>query len=292
MSSTPRRWLELGARSLSGDPGGALLPEGLVALGGRAVEERDGWYLTDLPEPPDADRFLRDARMRLEELTGVSDLELRVRWQEQADWAEIWKRGLRPRRIGARIIVTPSWEEPGAGPDDCVIVIDPGMAFGTAEHGTTRGCLRLLDRVPVEGATVLDVGAGSGILSVAAVKLGAKEVLAVEGDPLAHEALEENIARNGVRERVTTKLWRCDAAGLARLGPMDGALANIETGGLRGLLPGMRAAVRLGGWLILAGITVEEWADVSAEVEAMGFRLVQDDVDEGWRSGWFVHERD
>ncbi len=290
MSPTPSRWLELSVRSGSAGEREPLLSEALLALGGRAVEEREGWYVTDLPEPSDPERFLRGARARLVELTGIPDVELRVRWQEQADWAEVWKRGLAPRRIGRSLLVTPSWDRPEVGPGDRVIVIDPGMAFGTAEHGTTRGCLRLLQRVPVDGASVLDVGAGSGILSIAAARLGAREVLAVEGDPLAYEVLLENVERNAAGDRVAALLLRCEAADLARLGPRDGALANIEVGGLRPLLPGFGATVRAGGWLILAGITLDEWDGIVVEVGATGFRLVEDDVDGDWRSGWFARE--
>ncbi len=186
--------------------------------------------------------------------------------------------------------MTPSWEEPSARPGDLVIVIDPGMAFGTAEHGTTRGCLRLLEHAALDGASVLDVGAGSGILSIAAVKLGAREATAVEGDPLAWEALEENVALNDARERVTCLLVRGDSASLAQLAPKDGVVANIESGILRGLLPGFADVLRPGGWLILSGITVEEWPEMRAAVEAAGFGLIEDDVDGEWIAGRFLKE--
>lgn len=288
--SVPRRWLELRVRSPSAPEEEPLLAEALLALGGRAVEERDDWYLTHVPEPPDEERFLEDARARLTALTGIESIELEVRWQDHEDWAELWRRGLGPRRVGERLIVTPSWESPEPGPLDHVIVIDPGMAFGTAEHGTTRGCLRLLERADLEGASVLDVGAGSGVLSIAAAKLGAREVVAVEGDSFAWEALEENVEHNGVRALVTSRREWSDPASLTGLGPRDGVVANIEWGVLGQLLQGLLAAVRPDGWLVLSGITVEEWPVVRAEVEAAGFRLVEEDVDEGWTSGRFVRD--
>ena len=150
----------------------ALLADGLLSLGGRASEERDGWFLTHVPAPQEADVFAEEARLFLVKCTGLEDVEIRVRIQEHEDWAETWKRGLRPRRLTERIVVTPSWMDPPARPDDLVIVVDPGMAFGNAEHGTTRGCLRLLDGTVQEGDRVLDIGAGSGILSIAAAMLG------------------------------------------------------------------------------------------------------------------------
>jgi len=290
MSSTPRRWLEVSVRSPSAGEQDALLAEGLVVLGGRAVEERDGWYTTHVPEPADVDGFVEQTRVNLVELSGFGDVEVRTRWQEHEDWAETWKRGLAPRRITGRLIVTPSWEEPETLQGDVVVVIDPGMAFGTAEHGTTRGCLRLLDRAPVEGARLLDVGAGSGILSITAAKLGAAEVIAVEGDALACEALSENLERNDVASQVTLRTGWADVTSLAALAPRDGVVANIETGTLRPLIPGFRAALRPGGWLILSGITREEWPEMCRDTEAVGFRLIEPDTDGDWMSGWFVRD--
>jgi ribosomal protein L11 methyltransferase len=295
--SSPGRWLELrakldGAQRAAGrEPEEGELADALVALGGRAVEERAGWLVTHFPEPGDPEEFLAAAAARLERMVGAR-IAIAHAWREPEDWAEAWKRGLAPRRITPRLWVTPSWEEaelrarvePGAR----VVVVDPGMAFGTAEHGTTRGALRLLDRALAPGARVLDVGAGSAILAVAAALLGAGRVTAIEGDPVAGEYARANIARNGVAERVDwIEAW-ADADLLGSLGPADGILANIESGVLRRLLPGFRAALRPGGWLILSGVLGEEWEAFADDVRHSGFAPVAGDADGDWRSGWFT----
>lgn len=287
--TTRRRWFEIRARSRSAGEQDALLVEGLVALGGRAVEEIDGWFVTQVDEEPDdPDAHLRRTYQRLGELTGLDDIELDWRWRNHEDWSETWKRGLAPRRLTDRLVVTTTWHPVEAGPNDIVIVIDPGMAFGTAEHGTTRGCLRLLDGAVREGDDVLDIGAGSGILSIAAAGLGAKTVLAIEGDPLAVQALEENVARSDARDRIRWETRWADPDFLAQRGPWDGIVANIESGVLRPLLSAFAGAVSPGGWLILSGILEEEWPEMSAATESAGFELLRTDEDGEWRSGRFT----
>jgi ribosomal protein L11 methyltransferase len=288
MSPSVRHWLELAARGPDGDERAPLLAEGLLALGGRAVEERDGWFLTHVPAPEQAESYVRDARARLVEISGMAEVQVRVREIPEEDWAESWKRGLGPRRIGPRLVVTPTWHPVEAGPDDLVVVVDPGMAFGTAEHGTTRGCLRLLDRAVTGGARILDVGAGSGILSIAAARMGAGEVVAIEGDALAHEVILENVKRNGVEDVVTCRPVWADATSLAALGPCDGVVADLESHTPVSLLPGFHAALRPAGWLILSGILDVEWAEVRASAEGVGFSLDTLDEDGEWRSAWLV----
>lgn len=288
MSATPERWLEVGLRAPEDDPRRPLLAEVLVRFGGRACQEVDGWYVTHVPEPDDPESFLEAVRAAAAAETGLQDVRLRAELQDQEDWAEAWKRGLRPRRITPRLVVTPSWMDPHAGPEDLVIVVDPGMAFGTAEHGTTRGCLRLLDGAVRTGDRVLDVGAGSGILSVAAALLGAAEVLAVEGDPLAEDALRENLAVNGVSDRVRYERTWADVSYLESRGPVDGVVANIEAGVLTPLLPGFARALKPGGWLILSGILDHQWAEVRDAAAMNGFRQEALDEDGEWRSGRFT----
>lgn len=284
MSDPGRRWLEVGVRSPPDEHWGPLIVEGLLALGGRAAEERDGWYVTHVDSASDLESFRDEARSRLGALTGLEDLEVRACWREHEDWSETWKRGLGFRRVSERLAVRPSWvPEPPDAPE-VVVVVDPGMAFGTAEHGTTRGCLRLLDGLVRPGERVLDVGAGSGILSIAAALLGADEVVALEGDALACEALAENLERNGVDDRVRWVEGLVDAESLAAYGPADGVVANIESGMLGRLLPGFAAAVRPGGWLVLSGILAEEWPSLRRRTEEVGFEVAHTDEDGEWRA--------
>ena len=287
MISAGRRWLELAVRCPSAGDRGPLLVDGLLALGGRAAEERDGWYVTHLEAPRDLDGFRTEAESFLSSLTGLEDIELRTRWREHEDWAETWKRGLGFRRITDRIAVRPSWVPEPADAPEVVVVVDPGMAFGTAEHGTTRGCLRLLDGVVARGERLLDVGAGSGVLAIAAALLGASEVVALEGDPLSCEALAENLEYNGVTDRVRWIEGFMDADDLAGYGPVDGVVANIESGPLTRLMPGFAHAVRPGGWLILSGILADEWSGLRRATEEAGFVLRAVDTDGEWRAGRF-----
>lgn len=285
---TGRRWLELGVRVPTSPDHGSLLADAMLELGGRAVEERDGWLFTHVDVPGDASVFENTARAHLEATVGGEPLDVRIRWRDHVDWSEAWKRGLRARRITDRLVVRPSWQSVEERPGDIVIVLDPGMAFGTAEHGTTRGCLRLLDRAVVPGTRVADVGAGSGILSIAAAGLGAAQVIALEGDPLAIEVLEDNVRRNGALDRVRWEERWVDASLMETLTPLDGIVANLESGILRPLLPGFAAALDEGGWLILSGILREEWEGMETDTTACGFETLESDRDGEWQSGWFV----
>lgn len=283
----PEKWLVL-ELVVSSSADRAALVEELVALGGGAVEERDDRLITYVVPPADAEAFVAEADARLREAAPDGGFRLEWRWRENEDWLEAWRRGLKPRRIG-RLVVTPSWESPDLGEGDLAVVIDPEMAFGTGEHASTRGVLRLLQQAFRAGDRVLDVGAGSAILSIAAARLGAPEVLAVEADEDAIENARYNIERNGVADVVEFVHALVDDDFLAGQGDgrFDLILANILSGVLVPLLPAFRRALASSGRLILAGILDEESERVAEAAERAGFTLLAEDREEEWWSALF-----
>lgn len=286
--SLPERWLVVRARLAGADDDDGRVAEALLDIGGRAAHFDGGWWTTHLPDgevdSDDPERWRALVAGRL----GAGEIEVEVAWQEHGDWAELWKRGLEPRRVGRHWMVTPSWCTPEVGAGDRVIVLDPGMAFGNAEHGTTRGCLRLLEDAVRPGERLLDVGAGSAVLSIAAALLGAASVTAIEFDPLATPAARENIEANGVADRVEVVEARATVESLAALGPRDGVVANIERGILTPLLSGFHAALEPHGWLILSGIPADEWPAMAETARRAGFTLESVDADGEWCSGRFT----
>ena len=269
-----------------------LLVEPLLDLGARAVQEVEGRLITYLPPPADPEAFVRRAQAALREATGLNQLALTWHWQDHREWSVLWRQGLGPRRITDRLVVTPSWCEAEAPEGAVVVTIDPGMAFGTAEHETTRGALRLMDRALSPGERLLDAGCGSAILAISAARLGAHHVLAVDNDPYACEAARENAAVNGVTDSVGIVGASVTPAWLDGRGPFDGILANIQARVLVPLLESFAGALSPGGWLILSGITEEEWLGVLGSAACLGFRLEDVDAEGEWRTGWFKRRAD
>jgi len=255
-----------------------LLVEPLLGLGARGVQEIGGRLITYVPPPVDPEAFVRRAQDVLREATGLDHIALTWRWQEHRDWSVLWRQGLGPRPVTDRLVVTPSWCEAEAPEGAVVVTIDPGMAFGTAEHETTRGALRLMGRALSPGERHLDAGCSSAILAIFAARLGARSVLAVDMDPYACEAARENAVVNGVTDSVRVEDADVTPDWLYGRGPFDGILAHIHTGVLVPLLESFAAALRSCGWMILSGITEEKWRGVSRSAALLGFGL--EDVDE------------
>jgi ribosomal protein L11 methyltransferase len=182
----------------------------------------------------------------------------------EADWAEAWKAQLSVLHIGKHIVIRPSWLDYAPAPEDIMIDLDPGMAFGTGLHPTTQLCLEALERLVQPGAQVLDLGTGSGILAIAAAKLGARSVKAVDNDPVAAKTARENTSVNSVQEIVDVVRGSLgDVAGRYDL-VMVNILAQVIAEMLR---EGLGARLKPGGKLIAAGIIVDQEAHV---VEALG----------------------
>jgi ribosomal protein L11 methyltransferase len=199
--------------------------------------------------------------------------ELRTRLVDEADWAEAWKQHFHVLSLGRRLVIKPSWLRHKRTAEEVVIDLDPGMAFGTGLHPTTRLCLQALedraDRGPL--GRVLDVGCGSGILSIAAVKLGATRALGVDIDPIAIEATEANASHNRVGRRIRAREGSIPTGD----GPFDTVLANLIAGILVELAPHLADEVVPGGTLIASGIFVDREAETWAALERAGFALVR-----------------
>ena len=289
--TTPERWLAISVDSVSPTVS-ELLVEPLLGLGARGVQEVDGRLITYVPPPADPEAFVRRAQDVLREAAGLDHIDLIWSWQDHGDWSVLWRQGLGPRAITDRLVITPSWCEAEAPEGAVVVTIDPGIAFGTAEHETTRGALRLMDRALSPGERLLDAGCGSAILAISAVRLGARSVLAVDIDPYACEAARENAEINEVTESVRIVGASVTPDWLHERGPFDGILANIQAGVLVPLLESFAGALRPGGWMILSGITEEEWLGMSQSTALLGFRLEDVDTEGEWRTGWFTRPVD
>jgi ribosomal protein L11 methyltransferase len=202
--------------------------------------------------------------------------ELRVRTVDEADWTEAWKAGYQPQPIG-RLLVLPTWLDPPTGTDDLVLRLDPGMAFGTGLHPTTRACLALLQRVGPMPPQVLDVGCGSGILGLAAIALGAEHVDALDTDPVAVETTLANAAVNGMADQLTARVGSLETASAA---PYPLVLANLVAVVLVELAPRLAAHLEPGGMLLASGIIADRGAEVTAALAAAGMAL-DERVDDG-----------
>ena len=285
--TVPDRWLALRIEVTAPLPR-ELVAEALLGAGGRGVVEEPEAMVTYLPEPTEVEDVLSRLRGKLMAVAAIDGPEsVTWWWQPQEDWEELWKRGLEPRLVSPRILITPSWKSVTPEPGQVVVVVDPGMAFGTAEHATTRGCLRLMDPVLTGGEHVLDIGAGTAILSMAAARLGVASVVAVEVDPLACDAARENVALNQVGDRVEVREEVATPESMVALGPADGVLANIESGGLRPLLGGLRDALAPQGWLSLSGILATERDEMVAAAQGVGLALEAEDLEAEWWAGRF-----
>src|ERR1700679_3024107 len=204
----------------------------------------------------------------------------RVRAVKNQDWERVWLADWKSMRFGRRLWVCPTAAEPPDDPDAVVVRLDPGLAFGTGTHPTTALCLQILDSLPVSGRTVIDYGCGSGILGIAALKLGAAHVTAVDLDPQALLATRDNAMRNGVSAHIDVQGVDMESADTEGAGPNGGlrpaycVMANILAGPLIELAPKLTAACEPGGYLLLSGLLKTQAYAVKAAY-ARGFDMVQ-----------------
>lgn len=225
-------------------------------------------------------------RRRLEAALSAMASRSRIRWRialskvDEEDWAESWKAHFHPQRVGSRTVIRPSWEpyRPAAG--DVVIELDPGMAFGTGTHPTTRLCIQLLERWIFPGARFLDIGTGSGVLMCVAAAFGAGQMLGIDNDPLAVAVAEENLRRNGVAKN------RCQV----RIGDLlegidqsfEVVAANILTPVILKLLDGIDRVLAPAGIVIVSGVLEENAETAAARMRERSLEVFETRAWEDW----------
>lgn len=239
-----------------------------------------------------ADEELENLRFAIEEglwhLSRISALpQAQYRFLEEADWGEAWKAHYRPIPIGKRLLIYPAWL-PSPETDRSLLLIDPGMAFGTGTHPTTQLCLLALEEVLKPGQAVLDLGCGSGILSIAAARLGAARVLALDVDPLAVSHTQENILRNNLSDRIFPLLGSLELLleNVSDFGlPVDLILANILAKTIEELLKdGLPRLVRPDGLMVLSGILADQTHSLTLACQSLGLEILQIKAQQDWRA--------
>ena len=302
-SGAPGSWTEITAR---------VLPEGVEPVadilaafsgGGVAIEPHiealgpDEGYTLDETAPPLLRAFAygpvsvarrRALRRRLRAagcgpwLTGA----LRYRTLREEDWAEAWKKHYDIECAG-RIVIRPAWIDYAAVGDEVVVSLDPGMAFGTGQHPTTRMCVLAAQELLPAGAEALDLGCGSGILAIVAVKLGARRCMAADIEEQAVSAARANVALNGLEDRITVVSGSLDAVPSV---PFDFVFANINAGTIIRLASELTSRMRPGAILLAGGVIFERESDVRDALGRAGLGMLDVLADEEWRT--FVARRD
>jgi ribosomal protein L11 methyltransferase len=229
----------------------------------------------------DVERVRRNLEIALQ----TAPLQRPAIWHEtrelaDEDWRDAWKKYFGVQRIGQRLVIVPSWVEHHPKQGDVVLLIDPGMAFGTGQHPTTAMCLAALEDVVSDGASVLDLGCGSGILAIAAAKLGAGSVVAIDNDPQAIKATRANAAGNNVGDTIEAREGTLDAVNQH----FDVVVANISGLTLERLAPLLARSLVSGGRLIASGFLDEAVDGLRAAFEGAGLsveRIIEDGI---WRA--------
>jgi len=252
--------------------------EGVIAAlfesGSQGVQEDGAAVVTHFP----ADARIHEIRNAV--MAADPRADIAIADSPDTDYSE-WRASVSSHQVGG-LVIAPPWLARGLNPETTVIV-DPVMAFGTGEHPTTRGAMRLMQGVIRPGDVVADVGAGSAVLSIAAAKLGATRVAAIE---IEHDSIgnaEENVLANSVSERV--EVIEGDATTLLPLlAPVRVVISNIISSVLIAMLPMMKASLASGGQAILAGILVEERDAMVSALDAGGWAIEREDTEDVWWS--------
>ena len=232
-----------------------------------------------IPKEVNASEAAAFARQRFKDL-GMN-VSVSLEGLNEEDWADNWKKYYYPVSIGRHITVVPEWRMDSyeRGPDDVIIIMDPGMAFGTGTHETTRLCAALLEKIIKPGDRVVDVGTGSGILAICAAKLGASHVSAYDIDPMSVRVANENIQKNGVSDVIL-----CTEGDLLASAPdgSDIVTANLTADIILRMAPDTGRAVKSGGYIVLSGIIDPQCKEVIQAMEAQGFDKLEELHENDW----------
>lgn len=259
-----------------GYQGGIVIEEAhRTAADGVSLERdptRPAWVRAYLPQNHISDESIQRIETALSLLGALRPIgPLQINSLTDQDWARAWKTHYSTLHVSERIVVVPAWKRYRPRPGQVALRLDPGMAFGTGIHPTTQLCLRTLERFLRPDMRVLDLGTGSGILAIAAAKLGCGPILAVDRDPVAVDAARANIRRNRLSSRIEV---REDTLGPG-MGPYDLILANLLAPVLRELGDVLAQALAPAGVVIASGVLSEQGDEVTAALEAAGLRLVE-----------------
>lgn len=279
------RWLELTVAVNSSDVDMVAEVLGRFGYGGVAIEEKGSQATIRVFLP--IDNSLAERRLELEEgLTHLvlnNPVKLNERETVEQDWETSWKKHYKTLPIGERLIIKPSWEDYTATPAQVVIEIDPGMAFGTGQHATTRGCLVALERHLRPGMRVLDLGTGSGILAIAVSKLAASQVLAMDISPAAVAVAKSNAQANGVSDLMAVELGTLPKDKAWRRN-FDLVVANITAQVISELAEPLVCSLKPQGILIAGGIIEERLEEVSMRLQEAGARIIDVLSEDEWRT--------
>jgi ribosomal protein L11 methyltransferase len=278
------RWLEISV--VTGADAAEAVCAILLELRGGCVEEQVNGAVrlaTYVPAGAVGRACAAEVRRRVRGLRAFgldpSPARVTARVLRKTDWTEAWKEHFHPFRVG-RFLICPPWSVPEPGSDEMMLVLDPGMAFGTGLHESTRLCLRALPEYVSGGETVFDVGTGSGILAIAAARLGAARVLAMDNDPLACRITESNVRANGVDVLVTVRNADLLRGIRARA---DVILMNIVAPVIVRAIPQVVRRLKPCGRFIASGIVASSLESVRAAASGAGLRVERELADGEWR---------
>jgi ribosomal protein L11 methyltransferase len=210
----------------------------------------------------------------------IGDGTVNVKRIKDADWSSNWKDHFKPFRVGQHLIIKPSWEQYAVQPDDLILEIDPGMAFGTGLHASTRLVLTLLEQQNCQNARVLDVGTGSGILSIAAARLGAQTVVGVDHDAEALAIAQANVAHNALADRIIMLVGSPEYLALDI--PFDYVLMNIRPKTILELIPAVARLLQPGGLYIVSGMLTAEGAEFVQQLPPLNLVVQNQLIENDW----------